>query len=77
MLHATTATTGVGIIQAANPDGSVGPTPPLAATLGNQIVVSIQRDEQTVSTCVVLARRRAGSPNATYCASSVRCAAAQ
>jgi hypothetical protein len=56
---------GVGVIENAHPDGSVGPTAPLAAALGEQIVVSFQRDDQTVSTCI---RLRDGSQSATdYC----------
>ena len=45
---------GIGIIEATRPDGSVGPTRPLSAELGNQIVVSFQRDDLTVSTCIRL-----------------------
>jgi hypothetical protein len=48
-----------GVIEAVHPDGSVGPTAPVAATDGNQIVFSIENDEQTVSTCVLL---REGTP---------------
>lgn len=56
---------GVGVIEAARPDGSVGPTAPLAATLGEQIVVTFQREDQTVSTCI---RLRDGAQSATdYC----------
>ncbi len=56
---------GVGVIETAHPDGSVGPTAPLAAALNEQIVISFQRDDQTVSTCI---RLREGSPSATdYC----------
>ncbi len=56
---------GVGIIETAAIDGSVGPTAPLEAALNEQIVVTFQRDDQTVSTCV---RLREGSPSATdYC----------
>ncbi|HEU0034085.1 MAG TPA: hypothetical protein VFQ53_25835 [Kofleriaceae bacterium] len=56
---------GVGIIENAQADGSVGPTAPVSAGLGDQIVVSFQRDDQTVSTCV---RLRQGSQSATdYC----------
>ncbi|MGE0551255.1 MAG: hypothetical protein AB7O24_09340 [Kofleriaceae bacterium] len=56
---------GVGIIEAAHPDGSVGPTAPVAATTGDEIVVSFQRDDQTVSTCIRL-REGAQSPT-DYC----------
>ena len=45
---------GVGIISNANGDGGVGPTAPVAATLGDQIVVSFEREDQTVSTCIKL-----------------------
>jgi hypothetical protein len=56
---------GVGVIEAAHDDGSVGPTAPLAAALGEQIVVSFQRDDQTVSTCI---RLREGTQDPTvYC----------
>lgn len=56
---------GVGIIEDAHPDGSVGPTGPVRAGLGDQIVVSFQGKDQTVSTCV---RLRDGSQSSTdYC----------
>jgi hypothetical protein len=56
---------GKGIIEAANPDGSVGPTEPVRADLGDQIVVSFVRDEQTASTCI---RLREGQQSSTsYC----------
>jgi hypothetical protein len=56
---------GVGVIEAARPDGSVGPTAPLAAALGEQIVVTFQREDQTVSTCI---RLRDGAQSSTdYC----------
>jgi hypothetical protein len=56
---------GVGVIEAARSDGSVGPTAPLAAALGEQIVVTFQREDQTVSTCI---RLRDGSQSSTdYC----------
>ena len=43
---------GVGIIEQAAEDGSVGPTRPVNARVNEQIVVSFQLDEQTVSRCV-------------------------
>ncbi|MBS1119263.1 MAG: hypothetical protein H6Q90_1491 [Deltaproteobacteria bacterium] len=56
---------GVGIIESAHPDGSVGPTAPLAAALGEQIIVSFQRDDQTLaSRCI---RLRNGIQDATDC----------
>ena len=56
---------GLGIIEATRPDGSVGPTQPVRAALGDQIVVTFQREDLTVSTCV---RLRNGTQSATdYC----------
>lgn len=54
-------TLGVGIIEDAHPDGSVGPTQPVSASLGNQVVVTFQNGEQSVSTCIKL-RDGAQSP---------------
>jgi hypothetical protein len=56
---------GVGIIEDAHADGSVGPTAPVAATLGDQIIVSFQREDQTVSTCVRL--REGTQSSVDYC----------
>jgi hypothetical protein len=47
-------TNGRGVFQVANADGSIGPTLPLPAQLGDQVVVSIENVDQTVSTCVLL-----------------------
>jgi len=56
---------GLGIIEATRPDGSVGPTRPLSAAIGEQIVVTFQREDQTISTCI---RLRNGQQSATdYC----------
>jgi len=56
---------GVGVIEAARNDGSVGPTAPLDATVGEQVVVTFQREDQTVSTCI---RLRPGAQSSTdYC----------
>jgi hypothetical protein len=56
---------GMGVIQQARSDGSVGPTAPLGAAVGEQIVVSFQRVDQTASTCI---RLREGAQSATnYC----------
>jgi len=56
---------GLGIIEASRPDGSVGPTQPVKAALGEQIVVTFQREDQTVSTCI---RLRNGTQSSTdYC----------
>jgi hypothetical protein len=52
---------GSGVIQQARSDGSVGPTAPIAAAVGEQIIVSFQREDQTASTCV---RLREGAQNA-------------
>ena len=53
-------TLGLGIIQDVNANGSIGPTTPVDAALGNSLVISIENDDQTVSTCVLL---REGTPN--------------
>ena len=56
---------GVGVIETAHADGSVGPTRPVSAVAGEQFVVTFERDDQTVSTCI---RIRDGVQNATdYC----------
>lgn len=47
-------TKGVGIIETAHPDGSVGPTAPVRAELADEMVISFQREDQTVSTCIKL-----------------------
>lgn len=58
---------GVGVIETARPNGSVGPTAPVAAAIGEQIIVSFQREDQTVSTCI---RLREGAQNANdFCGS--------
>jgi hypothetical protein len=54
---------GQGIIEQVKPNGAIGPTTPVAASIGDQIVVSVENDDQTVSTCVLL---REGTP-ASYC----------
>ena len=53
-------TSGHGIIENVNANGSIGPTTPVAATLNDQLVISVENDEQTVSTCVLL---KEGSPS--------------
>jgi hypothetical protein len=53
-------TLGTGIIEDVKADGSIGPTTPVAAQLGNSLVISIENDDQTVSTCVLL---REGTPS--------------
>jgi hypothetical protein len=56
-------TVGAGIIETVKPDGSIGPTAPVAASLNDQLVISVENDEQTVSTCVLL---KEGAPSG-YC----------
>lgn len=56
---------GLGIIEASRPDGSVGPTQPVKAALGEQIIVTFQREDLTASTCI---RLRNGTQSSTdYC----------
>ncbi len=45
---------GIGVIETARADGSVGPTAPVRADLSDEMVISFQRDDQTVSTCIKL-----------------------
>jgi hypothetical protein len=58
-------TTGEGVIKAVNADGSIGPTQSLAATLNNQIQITVENADQTqtVGTCVLL---KEGVPSS-YC----------
>ncbi|HEY4176818.1 MAG TPA: hypothetical protein VGM90_08305 [Kofleriaceae bacterium] len=58
---------GHGIIEDAHADGSVGPTAPVRADLGDEIVFSFQRDDQTVSTCIKL--REGAQSSVDYCGS--------
>src|SRR5262249_35166949 len=51
---------GKGIIDTAHDDGSVGPTPPFAAAVGDAIDVTFQQGSQSQSICVVL---REGTPS--------------
>jgi hypothetical protein len=44
----------VGVIEDAQPDGSFAETPPFPAVLGNEVLVTVQRPDQSESTCVVL-----------------------
>ncbi len=53
---------GQGVFQVSHTDGSFGPTLPLPAAAGDQVVVSIENVDQTVSICVVL-QQGAQSPN--------------
>jgi hypothetical protein len=56
---------GIGVIENARDDGSVGPTARVLAGIGDQVVVTFQRDDQTVSTCI---RLREGEQSSTdYC----------
>lgn len=47
-------TLGTGIIHVVNPNCSVGPTPAVPARADDELVISIENDDQTVSTCIVL-----------------------
>jgi hypothetical protein len=57
--------TGMGVFQDVNADNSIGPTQPLPAKVGNQLVVTIEAAAETVSRCIVL-REGTQDPN-TYC----------
>jgi len=57
--------TGTGIIATARADGSVGPTAPFPAHLGDNVAITFETDEVSVTSCVVV---RAGSPSPVeYC----------
>lgn len=45
---------GQGVIDTARADGSVGPTAPLPAVSGDQIVVTFDSDGEATSACIVL-----------------------
>ncbi len=45
---------GGGVIERAGADGSFDQTQPFPATLGDQVIVTVQLKEETESTCVVL-----------------------
>lgn len=45
---------GVGIIETVQANCSIGPTTPVAARANDELVISVENDEQTVSTCIVL-----------------------
>jgi hypothetical protein len=46
--------TGMGVFQNVNADSTIGPTQPLEANIGAQVVVTIDAGPETVSRCVVL-----------------------
>lgn len=52
--------TGKGVIDTARNDGSVGPTPPFAATAGDQVDITFQLGDQAASLCVLI---REGTPS--------------
>ena len=53
------------IIATARADGSVGPTAPFPAALGDNVAITFETDEVSVTACVVV---RAGSPSPVeYC----------
>ncbi|MBX3159916.1 MAG: hypothetical protein KF773_28365 [Deltaproteobacteria bacterium] len=58
-------TLGKGVIENTRPDGSVGPTDPLQAVVGHEVIVTFENDDQTVSTCIVL--REGTQSSTTYC----------
>jgi len=56
---------GMGVLQAAGPDGSCPPTRPTPAKLSDQVVITMTLRDQTQSTCVVL--RDGGQSLTPYC----------
>lgn len=57
--------TGRGVFENVNADNSIGPTQPLQAAVGHQLVISVEHIDQTASRCIVL-REGPQDPN-TYC----------
>jgi len=57
---------GGGVFHIADPDGSITNLGPLPAKAGDQVVITVEGNEQTVSRCVVL-RQGTQDPNM-YCA---------
>jgi hypothetical protein len=53
--------TGTGVIDKAREDGSVGPTLPFPARVGDSVIVSFERESQTASTCIVIRQGRQSS----------------
>jgi hypothetical protein len=56
-------TSGKGVIETVHGNGSIGPTTPIEARLNDELVISVENDDQTVSTCVLL---KEGTPSS-YC----------
>ncbi len=56
---------GTGIIDTARLDGSIGPTAPFPTEDGDEIAVTIEAEQQVVSTCIVL--RDGGASATEYC----------
>lgn len=54
-------TAGEGIITTADDRGAVGPTPPLPAVVGDEMVITFEVETQLGSTCVVLREGRQSS----------------
>ena len=54
LVYVFNRTLGHGSIDQVNANGSIGPTSPVAARLNDQLVISVENDMQTVSTCVLL-----------------------
>lgn len=59
-------TIGEGIITHANADGSVSTTPPFPADFENEVAVTIEADEQIVSTCVVIHENQGPTPTCEF-----------
>jgi len=51
---------GEGIITTARDDGSVGPTEPFPALIGEDLIITFETDEQIASRCITLADGRSG-----------------
>ena len=52
---------GEGIITTARGDGSVGPTEPFPAQLGDDLIITFETEEQLASRCITVTDGRSGS----------------
>jgi hypothetical protein len=63
LVYVFNRTQGRGIIEVARPDGGIGPTAPFPAVVDDEVSLTIEAEEQAVSTCVIV---REGTPTQ-YC----------
>lgn len=52
---------GEGLITTARGDGSVGPTEPFPAQIGDDLIITFETEEQLASRCITVSEGRSGS----------------